>query len=114
MSEDKKVDETWKDNVAKQKESDDQTAETQTGADTGFAFFATSLGLQAFYMLGEFPDEKGERPAADLKQAKYLIDILQMLAEKTKGNLTPEEDTTLKTLLYELEMKFVQKSQTVT
>ena len=110
----KRVDEAWKESIAKEKASRPEGVEPEAALDqTSFLFFITSLGMQAFYMMGELPNEKGERPEADLKQARYLIDILQMLSEKTQNNLTPEEAEALKGLLYELQMKFVQKSQAV-
>ncbi len=47
----------------------------------------------------------------DLNQAKYLIDILSILEEKTKGNLTKDEQNYLQSLLYNLRMAYVEYSK---
>ena len=47
----------------------------------------------------------------NLPQARYLIDVIQLLSDKTRGNLSPEEEKVLKNLLYELRVQFVKKSQ---
>jgi hypothetical protein len=60
--------------------------------------------------LGEIPDPETNEPIEDLNRAKYLIDELGMLEEKTAGNLTPDEARALKSILYELRMKFVKKA----
>ena len=72
-----------------------------------FHTFVLSLGSSALMHLGEL-----ERPGAggatkDLPMAKHTIDILAMLQEKTRGNLTPDEDKLLESLLYDLRLRFV-------
>lgn len=52
-----------------------------------------------------------ETDKPDFNQAKYLIDLLDVLAEKTKGNLTSQETEMLEGIRYELKMKFVEKSR---
>ena len=111
----KKVDESWKEAVEKEK-GPSPTTDNQKAPmpESNFAFFISSLGMQALMALGEIAHpETGEPLKADPAQARYVIDTINMLAEKTKGNLTKEEDAMLKSLLYELQMKFVQKSQNV-
>ncbi len=76
-----------------------------------FPFFISSLGMQALLFLGELPDPQTGDKKPDLPQAKYLIDTLDMLSGKTKGNLSKEEEKMLEDLLYELRLKFVEKSQ---
>jgi hypothetical protein len=66
--------------------------------------------MQALMALGEVPNPATGQPQADLEQARYLIDILGMLQEKTHGNLTSEESTLLEDLLYELRMKYVAQT----
>ncbi|MBI3615916.1 MAG: DUF1844 domain-containing protein [Candidatus Omnitrophica bacterium] len=61
--------------------------------------------------LGEVPHPVTNARQEDLEQARYLIDVLGMLQEKTKGNLTPEEADLLEGLLYELRMKYVAKTK---
>jgi hypothetical protein len=77
-----------------------------------FYTFVLSLGSAAFVHLGDAPHpETGKPVEPDLLVAKQSIDILAMLQEKTKGNLTEEEDHFLDTLLTDLRFRFVQKSQ---
>ncbi len=76
-----------------------------------FYTFVLSLGSSAFVHLGDTPHpETGETVKPNLPLAKQTIDILAMLAEKTKGNLTPEEDRFLENLLTDLRFRYVQRS----
>ncbi|MBF0496806.1 MAG: DUF1844 domain-containing protein [Deltaproteobacteria bacterium] len=67
-----------------------------------------SLSTTTFISLGQMPDLNSGKMERDLELAKYNIDLLAMLKEKTKGNLTAEEDKLLDGLLYELRIKYVQ------
>ena len=107
----KKIDETWKETVHKEKSVPPEEGGAPELPSPDFAFFVTALGMQALLVLGEIEDASGKRAEPDLKQAQYLIDVIQMLSDKTAGNLTKEESAVLQNLLYELRMKFVQKSQ---
>jgi hypothetical protein len=107
----KKVDESWKEAVRKEKklfhEPGSQPARGEPGVElpeAGFGFLVSTLGMQAMQALEA-------KPKADLGHTKYLIDTLEILAAKTKGNLTAEEEEVLTGLLYELRVKFVEKSQ---
>ena len=76
-----------------------------------FYTFVLSLGSSAFVHLGDAPHpETGKPVEPDLLVAKQTIDILAMLRDKTKGNLTAEEERFLETLLADLQLRFVQKS----
>jgi hypothetical protein len=59
--------------------------------------------------LGELPHPETQERHLDLEAAKETIDLLVLLEAKTKGNRTPEEEQLLKTLIPDLQMKFVQK-----
>jgi hypothetical protein len=84
--------------------------EAKTGT-IDFYTFVLSLGSSAFVHLGDAPHpETGQQVEPDLLVAKQTIDILAMLGEKTKGNLTSEEEKFLETLLMDLRIRFVQKS----
>jgi hypothetical protein len=77
-----------------------------------FYTFIFSLGSSAIIHLGDAPHpETGAPREPDLLLAKQTIDILAMLEEKTKGNLTPEEEKFLETLLMDLRIRFVEKSK---
>jgi hypothetical protein len=77
-----------------------------------FYTFVLSLGSSAFVHLGDAPHPETGTPAPpDLFLAHQTIDILAMLREKTKGNLTPEEEKFLDALLTDLRIRFVEKSK---
>ena len=74
-----------------------------------FEFLVTSFAMQAQMQLGlfHFGDEK-DAPPPDLEMAKHSIDMLGVIQEKTKGNLTLEEERLLNNSLTELRFRFVQ------
>lgn len=76
-----------------------------------FATFLFSLGSSALIHLGEAADPtSGQKQPVDLGLAQQSIDLLALLQEKTKGNLSADEARFLDTLLYDLRMKYVQAS----
>ena len=86
-------------------------ADDRTPAPIDFYTFVLSLGSSAFVHLGDSPHpETGELVSPDLPLAKQTIDILSMLHDKTKGNLTEEEEKFLESLLTDLRLRFVQRS----
>jgi hypothetical protein len=109
----KKVDESWKDQVEKEKE------EIKEGVGEGsftipeptFSFFVTTLSVQASISLGFLENPATKKKEENLEQAKFLIDTLTMIQEKTKGNLNNEESTLLENLLYELRNAYIAKTQ---
>lgn len=70
------------------------------------------LASQAISGLGGYADEQG-RVMVDLVGSRFAIDLLGVLEEKTKGNLTPEEAKDIKEVLAELRSRFVQIAQAV-
>jgi len=105
----KKVDQSWKEDVVREKGFKPQD-EPKTAL--SLSAFLTSLGYQTLMHLGELPNPETQERHVDLEAAKATIDLLILLETKTKGNRTPEEEQLLKTLLPELQMKFVQKAST--
>ncbi len=77
--------------------------------EASFLMMVASLGAQAASRLGMVPEEGEDQ--LDLPAAKYTIDMLTVLAEKTEGNLTDEEKSYLDSQLYALRMKFVEVSK---
>ncbi|ACV69688.1 DUF1844 domain-containing protein [Desulfohalobium retbaense] len=73
--------------------------------------FIMSLSSSVLAQLGEVPDPESGQKGINLDMARHTINILGMLEEKTAGNLTPEEERQFKDILFELRMKYVQKSQ---
>src|SRR3954463_7132551 len=73
-----------------------------------FNAFVLSLGSSALINLGEAPGPTtGKTEDPDLVLAQESIDLLALLEQKTKGNLTPDESRFLQTMLYDLRMRFV-------
>ncbi len=76
-----------------------------------FYTFVLSLASSAFVHLGDAPHpETGEPLEPNLPLAQQTIDILAMLRDKTKGNLTAEEEKFMENLLMDLRLRFVQRS----
>jgi len=76
-----------------------------------FATLVSSIVTQILFALGAFADPQTGRRYRNLALAKHHIDVLGILEEKTKGNLTPEEKQLLDNALYEVRMAFVQAAQ---
>jgi len=82
------------------------SAESRPAID--FYTFVLSLGSSAFVHMGDAPHpETGEPVPANLPLAKQTIDLLDMLREKTRGNLTAEEEKFLENLLTDLRLRYV-------
>lgn len=80
------------------------TAENELSFDQ----FLLSLATAAMMHLGVVPSPESNKTSVDLVQAKQTIDILGMLRDKTKGNLTDGEQKLLDTMLAELRMRYLQ------
>jgi len=70
--------------------------------------FLSGLAGQVLIHLGLFENPLTGKREVDLEQAKYSIDLLQILQDKMKGNLTEEEDKLLRSILYDLRMRYVE------
>jgi Domain of unknown function (DUF1844) len=77
-----------------------------------FERFMASLYMTAMLQLGLVQEERGQ-PRIDLVGARQTVDTLGLLAEKTKGNLTPVEESFLQNCLYELRMAYVEVTNTL-
>ena len=77
-----------------------------------FAGFLISLGSSAFVHMGLIPDpESGKTRTPNLGVARQTIDMIELLEEKTRGNLTPDEATLLRNLMTDLRMRFVEATR---
>ena len=76
--------------------------------EVSFATFIYSLSTSALVHLGEIPEPITEKMDKNLPLAKQTIDILGILQEKTKGNLSQEEENLLNNFLYDLRMRYVK------
>ena len=116
----KKVDESYKTQVNKERLATEAKASSSPKETAGkkeaimpeasFAFFITTMAMQSAIALGDTENPADGKKEDNLPQAKFLIDTLGMLQEKTKNNLTSEESSMLEGILYELRMRYVQKS----
>jgi hypothetical protein len=76
-----------------------------------FTAFVLSLASTAAIHFGDLPDPiSGQRSQLNLDGAAQMIEILSLLDQKTRGNLTAEERQMLEQVLYELRMRFVEAS----
>ena len=73
-----------------------------------FSTFVLGLSTQALLHLGEIPNPVTHALETDLESARQVIDILGMLAEKTRNNLEPGEQSLLESALYDLRMRYVE------
>ena len=73
-----------------------------------FTAFVMSMNTSALYHLGEISDPASGEKQTDLVLAQHTIDTLAILEQKTKGNLTDDEQDLLKHVLYDLKMRYVR------
>ena len=73
-----------------------------------FSGFVLSLNTSALIHLGEIPDPESKQRMLNLPAAKHTIDILEIICDKTKGNLTDEEQKLIEDVVYELRMKYLK------
>ena len=86
--------------------------ETQEGTGITFTGFVVSLATTAAVHFGDIADPStGQRAEPNLPAAAQMIELIALLQEKTKGNLTEPEEQLVDDLLYELRMRFVQAEQ---
>jgi len=114
------VDEDWKQEAQKEKEilAAQEKSEKEKAGDRresrgqlppgNFAALISMLTTQAMFALGLLQIKGQEEKEPDLELAKYNIDMLETLEEKTKGNLTKEEKKVLSNTLNELRMGYVK------
>jgi len=119
------VDEDWKQQARREKEilAAREAAEKQKAAAQkrppgplpkgDFAALISMLVTQALYALGvlEIQGREGEKREPDLELAKYNIDMLDTLEQKTKGNLTEQENKVLENMLTQVRMAYVNAAK---
>jgi Domain of unknown function (DUF1844) len=100
--------------TAEEKPKVQESSPTETKQETEyppvtFTNFVLSLSTSALFHFGDFPDPEGGASEKNLPAAKQTIDILDMLNEKTKGNLDKNETNLIQGALYELKMRYVKE-----
>jgi len=76
-----------------------------------FSAFVEGMHLEAMLYLGALPDPRSGEVTEDVELARYKIDLLAMIQEKTQGNLSDDEKQQLEGVLYQLRTVYVQKTQ---
>jgi len=95
----------------KKEEVKEKERSTTPLPEVNFSSFLLSLSSSILLHLGEIADPQSGEKKKDLALAKQSIDIIRLLRDKTKGNLTQEEEKLLEHLLYDLRMRFVNASK---
>jgi hypothetical protein len=104
----KKVDEAWKAAAAKEKAAPGASANGVP--EVSFGLFMSGLLMEALIALGDVEHPVTKKTELSIPHAKFIIETLAMLKDKTKGNLSKEEDGSLEAVLYDLRMRFVAKA----
>ncbi len=79
--------------------------------EVNFVNFINGLGLECLVALGKLENPITKKKETDFRQARYVIDTLDMLREKTKGNLAEDEQKLLDEMVVYLKMLFVEAKQ---
>ena len=93
--------------------SEDASTQTDSSSSSSINFvaFVLSLAHTAAVHFGDIPDPvSGDKGEVNLAAAQQMIDILSLLEEKTRGNLTAEERQLLEQVLFELRLRYVEAS----
>ena len=78
-----------------------------------FPSYILSYYTQGLVLLGEVPSPYTNKKEEDVEAARHIVDILSMIQEKTKGNLSKDENQLLDSVLYELRIKFMAKTNRI-
>jgi 3-oxoacyl-ACP reductase-like protein len=129
MADEKKIiiDEDWKSQVQAEKEAAEkeaaakQPAPAPSGAQptpsragphemppASLEMLVTTLATESLMALGQIPHPQSGQPIFEPLQAKYLIDTIDVLREKTQGNTTPQEAQLMKDILHQLRMAYME------
>ncbi|MFB3892539.1 MAG: DUF1844 domain-containing protein [Phycisphaerae bacterium] len=116
------VDSDWKTQAQAEKAKLSEQVEKETAAGPGgreippanWAGLVNALVTNIIFALGGYEDPRTKRRYIDLALAKHYIDLLSVLEEKTKNNLSPDEKKLLDSALYETRMQYVQIAQRAT
>ncbi|MDH4203656.1 MAG: DUF1844 domain-containing protein [Phycisphaerae bacterium] len=123
MADDEKkiiIDEDWKQQAQKEKEvlKEKEAAEHQASPEeqaeippADFSGLVNMLASQAFWALGVLRVDENDKRKPDFQMAKFNIDMLGVIEEKSKGNLSDDEAKMLEAALSQLRMTFVQLSK---
>jgi len=103
----KKVDASWKNQVKKER---CQSQEKQGSYhEPDFKIFISSLSMQTMIAMGKMQNPLTKKIEKNMEQAKYLIDTLGIIKDKTKNNLGKDEENMLAESLFNLRMMYVEE-----
>ncbi len=107
------VDDDWKAEAQREKERLDEQVGDEGGEagqmpEASFSSLIEMLAMQALVSLGGAVGPGGERIPPNPAAAKHFVDMLQVLEDKTRNNLTDEEQKLLDSVLYEVRMNYVR------
>ena len=97
-----------------EKETEEEQAQPNAeipNFEADFANFIYSLNTQALLFLGKIPNPISKKYEKDIGTAKYLIDTIDMLSKKTKGNLDENEAKLIENVLYDLRMAYISEKK---
>lgn len=94
-----------------QKEPKERWSDNDLLYEFGFSTFILSLSTSALVHLGELPDPITNKKEVKLQLAKQTISVIEMLKEKTKGNLTSEEENLLDNVLCDVRLKYLSQAK---
>ena len=122
----KKVDESWKEQAEREKQvvgaqasqapskptpsPEEEPAAPEGVPQARFDLFISGLAMETLVALGDLAHPTTRKQATQLPQAKYLIDLLGIMEQKTAGNLSVDEEKLLKDTLYQLRMRYLAKA----
>jgi hypothetical protein len=116
MDIEKTENDSWKEQATREKERLDaelkveKERQTQLPPQPTFTQFVSGLTAQALMALGEAENPITKNQEIDLPQAKYLIDVIALIKDKTQGNLSEQEQEALNQILTDLRLRFVKAS----
>jgi hypothetical protein len=92
----------------KEKDGAERWSDSELLYEFGFSTFILSLSTSALVHLGELPDPITNKKEVNFQLARQTISIIEMLKDKTKGNLTSEEESLIESVLYDVRLKYVK------
>ncbi|MHB1661655.1 MAG: DUF1844 domain-containing protein [bacterium] len=91
--------------------TEDAAGAETPGIEADFANFIYSLNTQALFFLGKIPNPVSKKYEKEIGMAKYLIDTIDMLSKKTKGNLDENEAKLIENILFDLRMAYISEKK---
>jgi len=106
------VDDSWKSRVEREKQSASPSSNSpsdrgQDYPEASFELLVTTFSMQAMAAMGVLGGPGGAQQPPDLGMAKHLIDLLGVIEEKTRGNLSQDEAGMLEQMLHQLRVLFI-------